>query len=122
MKGRIRTKALVTDAVWSGGDTMKSNSRLVALTSSAFAGSRRDFLVGAAACSTLVGRPFVKPASAAGVSIKLGVLTDLSGPYADFSGQGCVIATGLAVEEFAREHPGFQIKVVSADHQNKADI
>lgn len=53
--------------------------------------------------------------------VKLGVLTDLSGPYADLSGQGSVIATKLAVEEFTRAHPGFQIEVIFGDHQNKPD-
>lgn len=58
----------------------------------------------------------------ADTNVKLGVLTDLSGPYADLSGKGSVIATQMAVEEFQKLHPDFKIEVISADHQNKPDI
>ncbi|OYX15509.1 MAG: ABC transporter permease [Rhizobiales bacterium 32-66-8] len=58
----------------------------------------------------------------ADTNVKLGVLTDLSGPYADLSGRGSVIATQMAVEEFKKMHPDFKIEVISADHQNKPDI
>lgn len=54
--------------------------------------------------------------------VKLGVLTDLSGPYADLSGKGSVIATQMAAEEFQKSHPDFKIEVISADHQNKPDV
>lgn len=54
--------------------------------------------------------------------IMIGVLTDLSGPYADLSGRGSVIGTEMAAREFMAEHPDFKIEVVSADHQNKPDI
>ncbi|MFC7706250.1 ABC transporter substrate-binding protein [Plastorhodobacter daqingensis] len=55
-------------------------------------------------------------------TIRLGVLTDLSGPYADLSGRGSVIATEMAVEEFLEQNPGFTIEVLSADHQNRPDV
>lgn len=55
-------------------------------------------------------------------SIKLGVLTDLSGPYADLSGEGSVIGTRLAVEEFKASNNDISVEVISADHQNKPDI
>ncbi|SFU16939.1 ABC transporter substrate-binding protein [Mesorhizobium sp. YR577] len=55
-------------------------------------------------------------------TVKLGVLTDLSGPYADLSGKGSVIATQMAAEEFQKTHPDFKIEVISADHQNKPDV
>lgn len=54
--------------------------------------------------------------------VKLGVLTDLSGPYADLSGKGSVIATQMAADEFQKSHPDFKIEVISADHQNKPDV
>jgi branched-chain amino acid transport system substrate-binding protein len=55
--------------------------------------------------------------------VKIGVLTDLSGTYSDLAGSGAVLATKMAVEDFiAKEKPNFKIEVVSADHQNKADI
>lgn len=64
---------------------------------------------------------FHGPASAQEV-VRLGVLTDLSGPYADLSGRGSVIATQMAAEEFRKAHPNFKIEVIAADHQNKPDV
>lgn len=56
-------------------------------------------------------------------TVKIGVLTDLSGLYSDVSGQGTVVATQMAIEDFnAKEKPSFKIELVSADHQNKGDI
>ena len=55
--------------------------------------------------------------------VKLGVLTDMSGAYSDPAGQGTVVATRMAVEDFiAAEKPAFKVEMVSADHQNKPDI
>lgn len=53
-------------------------------------------------------------------SLKIGVLEDMSGPYADLSGQGSVIAARLAVEDFGPVL-GRKVEVVAADHSNKAD-
>jgi branched-chain amino acid transport system substrate-binding protein len=54
--------------------------------------------------------------------VKIGVLTDLSGTYSDLAGQGSVEAAKMAVEDFGGKVNGVPIEVVSADHQNKADI
>jgi branched-chain amino acid transport system substrate-binding protein len=54
--------------------------------------------------------------------VKIGVLTDLSGVYSDMSGPGSVAATQMAVDDFGGKVLGKTIEVVSADHQNKADI
>lgn len=54
--------------------------------------------------------------------VKIGVLTDMSGTYSDLAGQGAVIAAEMAVEDFGGEVAGAPIEIVSADHQNKADI
>lgn len=55
--------------------------------------------------------------------VRVGVLTDLSGLYSDLGGQGSIEAAKMAVEDFKKEaKPKFNIDVVSADHQNKADI
>jgi branched-chain amino acid transport system substrate-binding protein len=62
------------------------------------------------------------PTARAQTSVKIGVLTDLSGPYADLSGQGSIIGTQLAAEEFMARHKDVTVEVVSADHQNKPDI
>lgn len=56
--------------------------------------------------------------------VKVGVLTDMSGVYSDFTGSGAVIAARLAVEDFTKRNGPLakKIEVVSADHQNKADV
>ncbi|GJD61286.1 ABC transporter substrate-binding protein [Methylobacterium frigidaeris] len=61
------------------------------------------------------------PAAAAERPVKIGVLNDMSGPYADYQGQGSVIAAQLAIEDFAKQ-AGRPVELVSADHQNKTDI
>lgn len=61
-------------------------------------------------------------AQAADISVKLGVLTDMSGPYASLSGEGSAIATRMAAEEFMKNHPEIKVTVVATDHQNKPDI
>ena len=64
-------------------------------------------------------------ASAAGLSeavLKVGVLTDMSGVYSDLCGPGSVAAAQMAIDEFGGKVLGKKIELVSADHQNKADI
>lgn len=56
-------------------------------------------------------------------SVGIGVLTDMSGPYADAVGPGSVLAAELAVADFkAADKPDFEIKLLSADHFNKPDV
>ncbi len=57
-------------------------------------------------------------------TIRVGVLNDMSGPYADVSGKGSVIAAQMAAEDFAKEAgPGApKVEILVGDHQNKADI
>lgn len=54
--------------------------------------------------------------------IKIGVLNDRSGIYADLSGEGSVVAARMAVEDFGPSVLGRPIEIVFADHQNKPDI
>ncbi len=54
--------------------------------------------------------------------IRIGVLTDMSGTYSDLSGAGSVFAAKKAVEDFKKDNPDVNAEVISADHQNKADI
>jgi branched-chain amino acid transport system substrate-binding protein len=54
--------------------------------------------------------------------VKLGVLTDLSGPASDATGQGSVLAAQMAVEDFGGKVADKPIEVVSANHQIKPDI
>jgi branched-chain amino acid transport system substrate-binding protein len=54
--------------------------------------------------------------------IKIGVMNDMSGLYADITGPGSVIAAKLAVEDFGAEKKGLKVEIVGADHQNKPDV
>ncbi len=56
------------------------------------------------------------------IHVKVGVLTDMASLYADDTGIGSVIAAKLAAEDFMKTHPNVKVEVISADHQNKADI
>ena len=54
--------------------------------------------------------------------VKIGVMTDLAGPYADLAGKGAVEAVRMAVADFGGKVKGVPIEVVVADHQNKPDL
>src|SRR6202167_1404169 len=54
--------------------------------------------------------------------VKIGVLTDLSGPAATATGPGSVAAAQMAVEDFGGKVLGKPITVISADHQIKPDV
>lgn len=55
-------------------------------------------------------------------SVKIGVLSDMSGPLSDAYGPGSAYAAQLAIEDAHAWMPGVALQVVSGDHQNKADI
>ena len=55
-------------------------------------------------------------------AVKIGVLNDRSGIYADLAGEGSVVAAQMAVEDFGAAAKGINVEIVSADHQNKPDI
>jgi branched-chain amino acid transport system substrate-binding protein len=65
---------------------------------------------------------FAGQAANAADTIKIGVLNDQSGVFADNGGVGSVAAAKLAAEDFGGELLGQKIEVISADHQNKPDI
>src|ERR1700722_14732366 len=54
--------------------------------------------------------------------IKIGVLTDLSGLYADLAGPGSVTAAKLAVADFDAAAKGIKVEIIAGDHQNKPDV
>src|SRR3954465_132044 len=58
---------------------------------------------------------------AADKPVRIGVLNDQSSVYADYQGEGSVIAARMAVEDFGNRL-GVPVEVVSADHQNKTDV
>ena len=53
--------------------------------------------------------------------LKIGILNDMSSVYADYQGVGSVVAAQLAVDDFSKTL-GVPVEIVSADHQNKADV
>jgi branched-chain amino acid transport system substrate-binding protein len=54
--------------------------------------------------------------------VRIGVLNDMTGPYADITGRSSLIAVQMAVEDFGTQVLGRRIEILSADHQNKPDI
>ncbi len=54
--------------------------------------------------------------------IRIGVLTDLAGPYRDVTGPTSVACVRQAVEEYTAARPGLRVEVIAADHQNKPDV
>jgi len=55
--------------------------------------------------------------------VKIGVLNDMSGPYADIGGQGSVVAAKMAVEDYIKASKStLKVEIISADHQNKPDV
>jgi len=69
-----------------------------------------------AACALLASAP------ALAQSVKIGVLNDQSGVYADFGGKWSVEAAKMAIEDFGGSVLGQNIELVTADHQNKPDL
>jgi branched-chain amino acid transport system substrate-binding protein len=84
---------------------------------------KRLLQAGAAVALVLAGSTLTKESSAAQEkTVKIGVLTDMSGPYADVGGVGSTLAAELAVEESGIKARGWNVSIVSADHQNKVDV
>jgi branched-chain amino acid transport system substrate-binding protein len=54
--------------------------------------------------------------------VKIGVLNDQSSLFADATVQGSVVAAKLAIEDFEAKHPDIKVALLTADHQNKADV
>jgi branched-chain amino acid transport system substrate-binding protein len=61
-------------------------------------------------------------AAPASAQVKIGVLNDQSGLYADYGGKSSVEAAKMAIEDFGGEVLGHKIELVTADHQNKPDL
>ncbi|HEY0421215.1 MAG TPA: ABC transporter substrate-binding protein, partial [Acetobacteraceae bacterium] len=75
-----------------------------------------------ATLATGLALPFAARAQALPEVLRIGILNDQSGPFADQSGRGSVVAARLAAEDFAREAPGQKVEILYGDHQNKPDI
>ena len=77
----------------------------------------KSALLAAVATSALL---LAVPAAAQGV--KIGILNDQSGVYADYGGKYSVEAAKMAIEDFGGEVLGQKIEMITADHQNKPDL
>ena len=80
---------------------------------------KRSITTIATVALALLGAP---PVHGQAKTITIGVLEDQSGLYADATGAGSILATRMAVEDSGLMEKGWKINVISADHQNKADI
>ena len=80
--------------------------------------SRRTLIATTAAAATV---PAMARAQAQPV-LRIGCLTDMSGPYKDLAGPGAVNAIHQAIAEFGASAKGMKVEVLSADHLNKPDV
>src|ERR1700761_4260061 len=74
------------------------------------------------AASAVVALCFSGSSFAQAQGVKIGVLNDQSGVYADYGGKSSVEAARMAIEDFGGEVLGKKIELVNADHQNKPDV
>jgi branched-chain amino acid transport system substrate-binding protein len=70
----------------------------------------------------LFGIALASPAAADDDAIRIGILNDQSGPFADFAGPGSVVAAQLAIDDVGGKVNGKPVELLVADHQNKADV
>lgn len=78
--------------------------------------TRRAFLAATAASGLAAPALRAQPAP-----LRIGVLTDMSGPFSANTGAGSVLAVRVAVEDFGGKVKGRPVDVISADHQNRPD-
>lgn len=81
---------------------------------------RRGLLAGGSAA--LLGAALPRRARAATPPIRIGVLTDMAGPYSEDSGRGSVTAAQLAIEDFAKIDPSLKVELTAGDMQGKPDV
>jgi branched-chain amino acid transport system substrate-binding protein len=80
--------------------------------------SRRTLLASAAG---LAAAPSLGRAEPGRQKLKIGALSDFSGPYRDTDGMVATLCLQQAAREFMAVNPDFEIEIVTADHQNKPD-
>jgi branched-chain amino acid transport system substrate-binding protein len=79
----------------------------------------RRTMLGAASVAA-AAFPFRRTRAQARPVIRIGVINDQSGPYRDVNGPTSIACTRQAIQEFAAG--GFDVEVLTADHQNKPDV
>ena len=81
--------------------------------------SRRRALT--ATAGAVLAAPYIGRAAAA-VPLRLGCLTDFSGPYSDLTGRGSVGSIRLAIEDFKALHPDIPVELLTAEFGLKPDV
>lgn len=81
----------------------------------------RRMALGTAVAATVLP-PGRRHAGAQQPVIRVGVLTDLSGPYRDITGPNGVACARQAAIEFMAGNPEVRVEVIAADHRNKPDV
>jgi branched-chain amino acid transport system substrate-binding protein len=76
----------------------------------------------AGAVVTATGLPTRRARAAAANTIRIGVLSDMSGPYAEASGPGDYLGAQMAAEDFMKLHPEIKVEVVQGDMLLKPDV
>lgn len=83
----------------------------------------KTLVTGAAGCALAAGLAVgAAQAQVSDDAIKIGLLTDMTGTYSDLAGQGAIIAAQMAIDDMGGKIDGKPIVLLTADHQNKADI
>src|SRR5258707_12511181 len=83
---------------------------------------RRTVLGVSLAALATIGQAAAVPDGISDNTVKIGVLTDMSGQFSHESGEGAVAAVRMAIEDSGGKVLGKPIELAVADHQNKADI
>lgn len=81
---------------------------------------RRNFLTATGSLGLAAASPMTGARAQAANTIRIGVLTDMSGPFRDISGPTSVVAARTAVQDFGNR--GFNVEILVADHQNRPDV
>ncbi len=81
----------------------------------------RRVLIGGLAAAPLA-MPGIVRAQSSSKPVKIGLLSDMSGPYRDVGGPGNHVATELAIADFGGSVLGRPIEILQADDQNKPDV
>ena len=82
---------------------------------------KRRHILGAGLSAAVMMPPPLARAQAA-ITIRIGIITDMSGVYRDVSGPTTVACATQAANEFMAENPDIKVEILTADHQNKPDV
>ena len=81
--------------------------------------SRRALI---SAASVVAATPLIRPRAQGTLTVKIGVLNDMSGTYQNVTGPTSVVCCKQALEDFGVSGKGLNVEVINADHQNKPDL